>query len=226
MTQSKLRFLALAAGLILMAAPGLADIVASYDVLIDTSSVAASHGAIYMQFNPGPDSDPASVSITGFQIGAPGVLSSTSFNPVIFPSSPFTDGDVTGSLDSPPLVILNTDGLNDYLHFLTFGSWISFHAAFDLPVPLVGTSGSIFSFGLTAEDGLSPLLTDDPGGFIGQIEYDYNGVFTTALLSDAGEVAPVPEPASLTLVGIELAAGAAYIALQLKRRSRRQRSTT
>jgi hypothetical protein len=34
----------------------------------------------------------------------------------------------------------NSSGLNDYLHFLTFGDTISFRAEFFLPAPLVGDS--------------------------------------------------------------------------------------
>ena len=130
-----------------------------------------------------------------------------------------TDGNVTGSLDAPPLVIVNDPGLNDYLHYLTFGYGITFRATFNLPDNLSGhTSGSTFSFGLTAEDGLTPLLTSDPNGFIGQIGYDETGAFTTTVLSGAGSITNViPEPTSLTLVGLGLAAGfALFVRLRFR----------
>lgn len=55
---------------------------------------------------------------------------------------------------------------------MTFGSNVFFIVDFLLPSALTGDSGSAFSFGLTASDGLSPVLTLDASGFIGQISYD------------------------------------------------------
>ena len=174
-----------------------------YQVTIDTSSQSGNNGGIYFQFNGGLDPDPASVSITNFAIGAPGSLSAL--------PAPAGNGGVAGSLDSLPLVIDNSAGNNDYLHFLTFGPTLLFQVSVDFTSPLTGSSGSTFSFGLTADDGLTPVLTGDPNGFNGQISYDTAGVFTVATLgNDAIEtIAPVassgvPEPGTALLITLAM----------------------
>src|SRR5207253_6841385 len=114
--------------------------------------------------------------ISAFSIGAPGSLLSV---PAVL-----TDGDVTGALDSLPLVIGNTFGLNDYLNFLQFGDTIDFTVSISHPVTLTGDAGSAFLFGLTSDDGLSRILTQDPSGMLGQIAIDQTGAFTVDQLSD------------------------------------------
>jgi hypothetical protein len=187
--------LILAAVLSLAAMPCYSDVV--YNVVIDTTDASGYLGAIYMQFAPGLNSDPASIRITDFQISSPGVLSS---------DPPWTTGAVSGSLDILPLTISNTDGLNDYLHFLTYGSQITFRVAFDLPAALTGDSGSTFGFGLTADDGWTPILTEDPSGFAGLIGYDEAGTFSVTPLSTVVSIERVPEPVALPLIGLAVAA--------------------
>jgi len=184
------------AGLFLLAASCFGDI--TYTVNIDTSTQAGNPGSIYFQFAPGNNADPASVRISDFLIGAPGSLSGI----------PLTDGGVTGALDSPPLTIDNSSGLNDYLQGLTYGPHISFKVEFQLPPTLSGDSGSELDWALLASDG-SPLLTVDASGNIGRIFYDEKGAFTSDTLgNDAIEsiVTAVPEPASLLLLTTALGA--------------------
>jgi hypothetical protein len=171
-----------------------AGVVTFYDVTIDTSSVSTLTGAVYFQFSPGLNAGPAAATISSFLIGAPGLLLS---NPPVL-----TDGDVTGTLDALPLVIGNTSGLNDYLNFLIFGDSISFSVGISHPDSLTGDAGSAFLFGLTSDDGLSPILTQDPSGMLGQIAFDQNGLFTADSLSDSATISPsaVPEPSTLPLL--------------------------
>jgi hypothetical protein len=185
----------------LAAVPGFASPI--YLVVIDTSSASGQAGAIYMQFQPGLNADPASVQLTAYVMTLPGVLSSV-------PPPEFTAG-VTGGLDAPPLEIPNTLGLNYYLHYLTYGTEIRFTVSLNVPAQITGDSGSTFSFGLTAEDGITPILTTDPFGFAGEIGYDAFGTFTATPLSNV--VTFVPEPGTLWL-----ALPAAVALLMVKRR--------
>jgi hypothetical protein len=182
----------------LLASVASADIV-GYDVSMDTSSQSGNSGAIYFQFAPGLNADLATVTIDGFAIGAPGGLVST--------PSPFFDGNVSGSLDSLTLTIDNSQGLNDYEEFLTYGPTLNFHITFDIPSVLVGQGGSAFVWQLTAADGLTPVLTQDNSGNIGTIAYDTSGHFTTDTLgNDLVEsiVTTTPEPASIALITISV----------------------
>jgi len=185
----------------------------SFDVSIDTSSVAGDAGGIYLSFSPGYDSDPASVAISGFSPAA-GLAGASCFT-----SGPcFTDGGVTGSLDTNDLVFTNyVSALNDYGETLTFGSELSFVATFDLPNTLTGESGSELDIGLTEPDLVTPVLTSDPSGYIASISYDQNGVFSTSTTSDAATVtelvASTPEP---RMLGILLLFAGVLIATKLR----------
>jgi hypothetical protein len=176
-----------------------ANVVSLYDVTINTSSQATLTGAIYFQFSSGLNSDPATATISSFLIGAPGLLLS---NPPLL-----TDGEVTSTLNALPLVIgngvLTNSALNDYLHFLTYGDSISFSVSISHPNSLTGDAGSAFLFGLTSDDGFSPILTQDPSGMLGQIAFDQNGKFTVDQLSDSATItspSAVPEPSTLPLL--------------------------
>ena len=175
-----------------------------YNVTIDTSSQSGNNGAIYFQFAGGLNADLASATINPFSIGAPGGLSAT--------PSPFSDGGVTGSLDSLPLIIDNSGGLNDYEHYLVYGSNLTFRVTFNLPSALTGSSGSELLWQLTADDGITPILTQDASGFIGTISYDTSANFTVDTLGNDSietiQSAQAPEPASMWLT-----AGAALLLL-------------
>ena len=187
-----------------------AGVVAVFDITIDTSSQSGNNGAIYFQFAGGLNADLASVAVTSFALGAPGGLSAA--------PAPFSDGGVTGSLDTLPLTIDNSGALNDYEHYLVYGSNLTFEAAFNLPAVLVGNSGSELVWQLTAADGLTPILTQDNSGNIGSISYDTAGHFTTDTLGNGSIetiVTATPEPASLALAAV----GALLIRLRRSRRS-------
>jgi hypothetical protein len=179
------------AGFLLILVPVLACAGPVYAVDIDTSLYFGTTGAIYLQFNPGLNSDTATASIPQFDIPSGALLSN--------PSPLFSPG-VLGQLDALPLVIPNSGGNNDYLHYLTYGNSVHFLVELDFPLALIGDSGSMFSFGLTSDDGLSPILTQDPSGFLGQIGYDITGAISVIPLSEAATItSAVPEPSGLAL---------------------------
>jgi hypothetical protein len=201
--------IALTALLLVAAMPATAGV--QYFVNIDTSSLSGTDGAIYLQFGGGLNPDLASIQIATFAVGAPGTLLSV--------PAPIANGGVSGSLSSLPLIMDNSGGLNDYLHFLTYGPNLFFTVDFLLPNVLVGQSGSQLSFGLTASDGLTPVLTQDPAGYIGLISYDTTKTFSVDTLgNDAIEsiTTAAPEPATaLTIAG----ALAALFAIRRRRLS-------
>ena len=177
-----------------------ADVVTSFNISIDTSSLNGTIGGIYMSFTPGFDSDPASVAISGFDpaAGLPG-------GPAL------THGGVTGTLDTADLVFTNyLYQLNDYGELVTFTNTLTLQVTFDLPDTLNGGSGSEFDLGLTLGDLSTPVLTTDPSGNIIAIPYDLNGAFSPASTSPSATVtpagaAPTPEPGTfflLPLIGI------------------------
>ena len=162
------------------------------DVTVDTSTLVGQDGGIYFQFNPGLNADPASFSITNFQIGPPGVLE---------PASPlnFFDGGSSGSLDANNLTIMNSTALNDYGEALKFASTLSFDINLNLPAQLTGNSGSELSIQLTGPDLLTPLLTQDPTGNLIVVSYDTSGAVNVLSTSADATVsaATVPEPSAL-----------------------------
>jgi hypothetical protein len=164
-------------------------------VSVDTSSLAGTSGGIYLAFSPGLNADPASVSITGFTplAGLPG-------------GPAFTDGGVTGSLDTGDLVFTNyLYALNDYGEAVTFGATLSFLASFNLPGTLTGQSGSELDVQVTEPDLLTPLLTSDPSGNIVEISYDYTGAFAETSTSQYATITPidgVPEPAMASILAV------------------------
>jgi hypothetical protein len=169
----------------------------SFATTIDTSSVTGTDGGIYLSFAPGLNADPASVSVSGFAplAGLPGAPA-------------FTDGGVTGSLDTNDLSFTNyLFQLNDYGENVTFGSTLSFEVTFQLPDMLTGNSGSEFDIQLTESDLATPILTSDPSGNIVEILYDQNGNFTENATSSYASVTAAgaaPEPGGILLPAVSL----------------------
>lgn len=172
-----------------------------YQVAVDTSTLAGTNGAIYLQFNPGSGS--ASVIVNPFSVGTGVLLAAGGVGSLPAGGS----GDFSGSLDPPPLTLTNTFGLNDYLQYLTLGDLVSFTLNFNVTSPASG----VFSFAVTADDGLTPLLTPsgDPSAYyLGDISFDEQGAFTKNVYSpDVATVtnADIPEPGALSLTALGLA---------------------
>jgi hypothetical protein len=171
----------------------------TFHVNVDTSSFAGSIGGIYFSFSPGLASDPASVSIGSFAIDAPGGLISGDPNPGV-DVPPGTDGDVTGSLNSLPLMLGNSTGLNDYLQYLKFGNTIKFNFTFNLPATFSGDPSS-FGFEITGADGVSSIFPVDANNFNVQMTFDRTGTLSYTNTTNAiALTSAVPEPGSIFLL--------------------------
>jgi hypothetical protein len=158
----------------------------TYNVTINTSSIAGQSGYIYMDFNPGPlegiyKSQPGTASVEDFSfIGTGGSLGAQDFTQIQNGSA------VTGTLSiTPPgsVTFANTNDVNDYNQAITFSNAFSFQLVFNgLAVTAPTVSTSEFDVYLSGNvDGSDPLLTASGEVF----EQD----------------TPTPAPAALLLLG-------------------------
>jgi hypothetical protein len=193
-----------------------------YDVTVNTTTIAGQSGYFDIQFDPDTlDSLPASIGISEFTSDS------------VFTGGPTVTGDVIGTL--PGQVTLNNDTpFNDLFQSVTFGNSTTFETtlygpAFN-PLPPYPSGGSTFSMSLYASDGVTPLLTTDPGGSILYIDVnpdgstvatnfpsDFNGGASVTTFGTVVGTA-VPEPSALTnLYSASVWLAASIVALRLGR---------
>jgi hypothetical protein len=190
---------------------------ADFLVTVDTSSISGTQGFIDLEFNPGiAPFLAAAATVTNFSTDA-------TFLSSLNGTSATTDGDVTQTWTntspinpSTPLIINNTNVLNDLYAPVTYGSTISFDVAFSGPAitsPNSNDNGS--SFGFVLYDGnFNPLLTTDLNGTVATINLNPDGSTTTQTFQDsngnidasiqplsAGPAAPAPPAWFLLSIG-------------------------
>src|SRR6266480_4836959 len=148
-----LRLQLLIAALILFAANA-AFASFSYNVSIDTSSLAAAGtiGSLDFQFNPGASTSPytATVDISGVTRG--GMFGD--------PTTVYTQGNVSGVLPGTVTITDNNiSQLNEYFHQFTYGSTLNFNLNFN------GNYDSTFAFAMFSDAaGMTPALTSNQNG--------------------------------------------------------------
>jgi len=169
----------------------------SYKITVNTSSIAGQTGYLDFSLLPSPlDSQYATVDILNFTTD--GTVSA---------DDPIWTGDASGTL--PGTISLDNATLfNDYFQDFTFGSTITFDVNLGGPALTApnGTAsgGTTFTFGMYADDGVTPLLTTSPDGEALRVDVNLDGSTTvTTYPADASGAPPavyVPEPASLSLL--------------------------
>ena len=166
----------------------------TYELLVDTTSLAGIAGHLDFQLNPGDSSvpyDPASAYLHGFTSDATGLAEEAPF------------GDVTGTLPGP-VTINNTTGFNDYFEDVTFGTFFDVFVNLDTPV-VSGNAAFGSSFFLYIEDAQFNPQFGNPAV---EIDLATDGSQTATNNSDGQVVivsgtnsTPVPEPSSMLLLG-------------------------
>jgi len=185
--------------LLILAAPSLFASPFSYNVTVNTSSLSATSGALYIQFNPGnATSDNATATISNFQITGPGSLT----------GAPVFSGSASGTLNAA-LAISNTASNNDALQALTFGNALAFRLSIAETFTGAANTGSVFNFGVFQSDGVTPLLTTQADGYSVIVNLDNRSgaaAISTTAAATVPAVSAVPEPATFALFSAGLAA--------------------
>ncbi len=160
-----------------------------FNVGVNTTAIAGQSGFVDFTFLSGGAAAPAATAtVTNFaRVG--GTLGAATLT-----------GNATGALPGT-LTLGNAGAFNDIFQAVTFGTQYSFQALVNTPVPNGSNVGSRLSISLYAADGVTPLLTVDPGGAVAAIDVNSAGVGTfTAFASSVAGGAPVatgtaiPEP--------------------------------
>jgi hypothetical protein len=168
----------------------------TYDVSVNTSSLAGTTGSLDFNFNPGPLISPtASLQILGLSTNG------------AFVGSPTLTGNVSGAL--PTTVAFNNgSAFNDYFQGFKFGTKLSFDINLSGPAlshPGGATSGSTFAFSMFSNlaGTISALTRDAVNGFA--VTASVNPAGTTSVtnfspattIGSGGMRAPEIDPASI-----------------------------
>lgn len=167
----------------------------TYNVTVDTTSIAGTSGSLDFNFNPGPlTTQLALLQISDFE--SDGTLAE---------ACPCATGDVSGEL--PGLVAFdNATGYNDYFDDFTFATSLSFTLDFNGPALTapdgVSTSGSTFAFSMFSDGlGTVPTLTNDTAeGFAFTVDVNLDGTTTVTDSSPQTIITPetaAPEPGTV-----------------------------
>ncbi len=160
-----------------------------YIVNVNTSAITGQSGFVDFTFLAGGAGAPAATAtVTNFaRIG--GTLGAATLT-----------GNATGALPGV-LTLGNGGGFNDIFQAVTFGTQFSLQASVNTPAPSGSNVGTRLSISLYAADGVTPLLTVDPGGAVLAIDVNSAGLGTiTTFASSVAGGAPVatatavPEP--------------------------------
>lgn len=159
-----------------------ADVVVQVNA--NTHPLFGDTGSVDFQFNPGFNSQAATVLISAFSTDGS------------FAGTQQDIGDVTGGPITAPITINNTDADNEDFETFHFGNTLKFDLTFSGPAVTApnGTSlsNSVFTFSIFSDTaGTIPALTSNPNGNVAMVRVNLNGSVTPVSLSP--NVA-VPEP--------------------------------
>ena len=169
----------------------------SYDVTVNTSTLAGQSGYLYLQYE-GINAVASTATVSSFTTN--GVLGAQDTLDVVNGSA--VSGTLPGSV-----VFANTNGINDYNHAITFGNSLSFLVSFASTPGAPAGGASTFSLGLFADAlGGTPLLNTNPAnpnlaGTVALINLNNDGSTSALSLDSTTTATPTPIPAAAWLLG-------------------------
>jgi hypothetical protein len=170
----------------------------SYDVSVNTSSLAGQSGYLYLQYNTW-NGVASTATVSNFTMD--GALGAQDTKDVIDGSA------VTGTLPGN-VVFANTNGINDYEHAITLGNSINFSLLFSSPAPGGQAGGnSTFSIGLFADGPCGTPLLNTTGvsgsvpGTLLMVNLFNDGSTSAQSLDSSTTATPTPIPAAAWLLG-------------------------
>jgi hypothetical protein len=169
-----------------------ADVVVQVNA--NTSPLFGDTGSVDFQFNPGFDSQAATVLISNFSTDG------------TFAGTQMDVGAATGGPITKPITISNTDADNEDFETFSFGHTLNFDLTFSGPAVDApnGTSlsTSLFNFSIYSDQaGTIPALTSNPNGIAATVTINLDGTVSAASLSP---FVAVPEPGYTWLAGSAL----------------------
>ena len=172
--------------------------VVTYDVVVDTQSVAGTEGSLDFNFNAGPfGAQAARVTLNGW-----------SSNGMLVGAATLT-GDAAGNLVGG-LALDNGAAYNDAFQGITFGKSLTFQVSLSGPAidspDRSSLSGSSFAFSVFGDpSGTKPILTSNTvDGFAYVVDINLDG--TTTAIDYLPATTTVPEPTSAGLLSLGIVA--------------------
>jgi len=180
-----------------VASSAFASLSTTYDVTVNTSSLAGDSAYLYMYYAPVANAVASTATVSGFSTN--GVLGAQDTVDVVNGSA--VSGTLPGSV-----VFANTNTINDYNHAITLGTTLSFLVTLtSTPSSANPTAVSTFSLGVFGDAlGATPLLNvNDPNipGVVAQINLNNNGATSAQSLDASTSVTPTPIPGAVYLLG-------------------------
>jgi hypothetical protein len=167
----------------------------SYDVTVNTSSLAGDNGYLYLQYVSLGGAVASTATV--WNVITDGTLGAQDTVDVAY-------GNTTGTL--PASVSFNTNAGSDYNQAITFGNSLSFLVSFSsTPSSAHPSAVSTLSLGVFADNqGATPLLNVNGGNYAGTvaaINLANNGSTSGQSLDGSTDVTPTPIPGALYLLG-------------------------